>query len=285
MSTPQACLQPAPRQTTRWAELIYGEVPLDDPAEAYHEASKVSACAIGRQVEGAWRLKASPDLQLSASRSVKRLPHRVTAALPPPELPRLPLQEALERRRSERTFADERLAAVEVATLLHAAYGVTGLLELPEGGVLPLRAVPSGGALYPLEIYVVLLRAEGLDPGLYHYDPLRPALEAVRGPLSPDETCGLSAYPEIVSACGALFLIAAVFWRTRFKYGLRSYRFALLEAGHVGQNLVLTASGLGLVSVPLGGFYDRPTDELLGLDGVNESALYAVAVGRRAEEG
>jgi SagB-type dehydrogenase family enzyme len=64
------------------------------------------------------------------------------------------------------------------------------------------------------------------------------------------------------------------------KYGLRGYRFALLEAGHVGQNLVLAATGLGLGAVPLGGYYDRPTDELLGLDGVNESTLYLVAVGR-----
>jgi SagB-type dehydrogenase family enzyme len=74
--------------------------------------------------------------------------------------------------------------------------------------------------------------------------------------------------------------VAAVFGRTRFKYGLRGYRFALLEAGHVAQNVVLTATALGLAAVPLGGFYDRPTDEFLGLDGVNESTLYTIALGR-----
>ena len=82
-----------------------------------------------------------------------------------------------------------------------------------------------------------------------------------------------------MAGCAALLLVAAVFGRTRFKYGLRGYRFALLEAGHVGQNVLLAATALGLAAVPLGGYYDRRTDEFLGLDGVNESTLYTVAVG------
>jgi SagB-type dehydrogenase family enzyme len=76
-----------------------------------------------------------------------------------------------------------------------------------------------------------------------------------------------------------LILVAAIFGRARFKYGLRGYRFALLEAGHVAQNLLLAAAALGLAAVPLGAFYDRRTDEFLRLDGVNESTLYTVALG------
>jgi SagB-type dehydrogenase family enzyme len=90
----------------------------------------------------------------------------------------------------------------------------------------------------------------------------------------------LSTYPEIGSSCAALVLVAAIFGRTRFKYGLRGYRFALLEAGHVAQNVLLAATALGLAAVPLGAFYDRRTDTFLALDGVNESTLYAIAVGR-----
>ncbi|MGI8420822.1 MAG: nitroreductase family protein [Gaiellaceae bacterium] len=65
--------------------------------------------------------------------------------------------------------------------------------------------------------------------------------------------------------------------------GLRGYRFALLEAGHLAQNLLLTGTALELACIPLGGFFDRRMDDLLDLDGVNESMLYAVAVGRPAE--
>jgi SagB-type dehydrogenase family enzyme len=272
------------RQTARWVDLVYGRRPeVDDPAEAYHEASKVSPTQIGRQIEGARRLEASDHLQLSSLRAVKRRGCPV-APLPPPRRPELPLWDAIGRRRSQRAFADAPLAGDELSALFHAGYGVTGVLESPTGvHALPLRAVPSGGALYPLELYGAALRVDDLHPGLYHFDPLRPGLESLRVGLRPAELAGLSTYPEIVSGCGVLFLVAAIFGRMRFKYGLRGYRFALLEAGHVGQNLVLAATALGLASVPLGGFYDRPTDEFLGLDGVNESTLYMVAVGRPAD--
>jgi SagB-type dehydrogenase family enzyme len=271
----------APRQTARWVGLVYGGTPrLDDPAEAYHEASKVSPTQIGRQIEGARRLEGSMELQISSTRAVRRLGAPGTA-LPPPARPDCSFWEAIERRRSGREFSADPIGLDELAALLHAGYGLTHRLESPSGGgALPLRAVPSGGALYPLEVYLAALRVDGLEPGLYHFDPLLRELAVVRPELVPDEVAMLSTYPEIVSSCAALLVVAAVFGRTRFKYGVRGYRFALLEAGHLAQNVVLAATALGLASVPLGGFYDRLTDEFLGLDGVNESSLYTIAVGR-----
>jgi SagB-type dehydrogenase family enzyme len=272
-----------PRQTARWLELVYGGRPDPfDPAEWYHEASKVSPTQIGRQVSGAPRLEAIPDLQLSMTRAVRRLPlpHR---ELPPPRRPDLPLWQAIATRRSCREFADAPIDVRDLAALLQAGYGATHSLESHDGRrALPLRAVPSGGALYPLELYAAALRVDDLPAGLYHFDPLKAGLAVARDSLSPDEVASLSTYPEIVRDCAALVLVAAVFGRTRFKYGVRGYRFALLEAGHVAQNVLLTATALGIGAVPLGGYYDRLTDEFLGLDGVNESTLYTVAVGRPA---
>jgi SagB-type dehydrogenase family enzyme len=267
-------------QTIRWLEGIYGHPPdPEDPAESFHEASKISPSQIGRQVEGAARLDSSPHLQLSMARAVKRY-GGPCVELPAPRRAETTLWRAVAARRSERSFGRRGLAGDELAALLDAGYGVTGALEAPDGAqALPLRAVPSGGALYPLELYPVVLRVEGLEPGLYHFDPLRGRIELLREGVSSDEAAALSTYPEIVSACAVLLVAAAVFGRTRFKYGLRGYRFALLEAGHLGQNVVLTASALGLAAVPLGGFYDRRTDEFVGLDGVNESVVYTIAVG------
>jgi SagB-type dehydrogenase family enzyme len=272
----------APRQTARWLELVYGGRPdALDAAECYHEASKVSPTQIGRQVAGATRLEATPDLQLSMTRAVRRLP-LPQRELPPSRQPDLALWDAIAERRSCRRFTDQAIHVRDLAGLLDAAYGVTDALESDDGRhSLPLRAVPSGGALYPLELYVAALRVDGLDAGLYHFDPLKRTLALARSSLSAAEIAPLSTYPEIVGESAAVIFVAAVFGRTRFKYGLRGYRFALLEAGHVGQNVLLAATALGLGSVPLGGYYDRLTDEFLGLDGVNESTLYTIAFGSR----
>lgn len=270
----------AQRQTARWLEFVYGGRPgLDDPAEAYHDASKVAPSQIDRQMAGARRLAASPDLRLSSLRAVKR--HgRARIPLPEPASLDSSLDELIGRRRSRRDFACGPISGDALAALLNAGYGITGQLEpYDDRPGLPLRAVPSGGALYPLELYAGALRVTDLEPGLYHFDPLWPGLELLRSGLTAEELAVLSAYPDIVSSAAVLIFVAAVFGRTRFKYGLRGYRFALLEAGHVAQNLLLAATALGLGAVPLGAFFDRRTDTFLRLDGVNESTLYAIALG------
>jgi SagB-type dehydrogenase family enzyme len=269
------------RQTASWQHFIYGGRPdPDDPAEAYHEASKIAPSQIGRQLEGAARLAASPELQLSSMRAVKR--HAVARiGLPAPAPLDRALDDVLTRRRSRRTFGSEPVALDSLAAVLHAAYGVTGALGSDgDQSELALRAVPSGGALYPLELYAAVLRVGELEPGLYHFDPPLRGLEVLRTGLAPDELAALSSYPEIASSCAVLVVVAAIFGRTRFKYGSRGYRFALLEAGHVAQNALLAATALELAAVPLGAFYDRRTDAFLGLDGVNESTVYAIAFGR-----
>jgi len=85
--------------------------------------------------------------------------------------------------------------------------------------------------------------------------------------------------PALVDGAAALLVVTAMFWRSRFKYGARGYRFALLESGHVVQNAVLAATALGLPALPLGGFYDRRIDELVGADGLDEATVYALLLG------
>jgi SagB-type dehydrogenase family enzyme len=156
-----------------------------------------------------------------------------------------------------------------LATLLAAAYGVA-----PDGR----RHVPSAGALYPLELYTVATDADGIDTGTYHYDPYVHRLERFRD--NADLRPAIADGDLFDRTCCAVVL-TAVFWRSRFKYGQRAYRFTLLESGHVAQNLLLAASALDVAALPLGGFYDARLDELLGLDGVDESSLYVVLLGGR----
>lgn len=265
--------------TARVAALI-GADDLDgpDPTEDYHEASRAYAGCADPHVTGAQRLETSLELRVSASRSVKRHPHLPCVPLPPAELGDISLAEALAARRSRRTFGDRPITVIELATLLHAAYGVTGDLA---GTPQLLRAAPSGGALYPLELYVLPRQVASVETALYHYDPLRHALERL-APLSAIAGPDLSPYGDLLERSAAVIAITAMFWRSRFKYGHRAYRFTLLEAGHVAQNAVLAAAALGLAAVPLGGFYDRAVDALLGVDGLHEASLYLIPVGSAA---
>ena len=247
-----------------------------DPTEDYHEASRMYPGIVDATVQGGPRLERSLELRVSAARSVKRHPAVHFRPLPPPDLGNVLLSDALVRRRSRRQYADAPLATTALATVLAAAYGPTFTAD---GTVQSFRSVPSGGALYPLELYVACHRVETLDPALYHYDPLRHGLELLRS-LDPAETASVTPYDELVGPSAAVVLVTGVFWRSRFKYGPRAYRFTLIEAGHVGQNIALAAAALDLATVPLGGFFDRRADELLGLDGLSEAALYLFPLGR-----
>jgi SagB-type dehydrogenase family enzyme len=275
-------------RTVRLAPLVYGEdgVPLDDPAELYHEASKIYPSFGARQTRG-YLLEANEELRFSSARSVKRSRHLPAVTLPEPALPQASFGDVVNARRSERCFGAGPVSLEELSGLLHAAYGTTHPM-IPDAppGIGPLfRTVPSGGGLYPLELDAFAWNVHGLERGRYHFDPLRRVLEVIRVADEREAMRSTTVYEDIVTGCAVLVVISAMFWRTRFKYGLRGYRFALIEAGHVAQNVLLAATAFDLACVPLGGFFDREMDDLLGLDGVNESALYAVAIARRMADG
>lgn len=251
--------------------VVYGDGPqLDDLAEAYHEASKLSPAFAGGAGPGRAAFESSVELQSILERAVKRHPQHPALTLPAPGRLELPLDHALAGRRST-LGGGTQLSAETLSTLLYSAYGVIG------GGL--RRAVPSAGALYPLELYAFVTRVGGIPAGFYHYDPLRHVLEQLGpAPLPP------SAFSQPGVARAQVVLgVTAMLWRTRFKYGLRGYRFALLEAGHVMQNVLLASAALGVSVLPLGGFYDRRLERLLRIDAVNESLVYCAAVGAECD--
>jgi SagB-type dehydrogenase family enzyme len=261
------------------------QVPEDDPAEAFHEASKNLPGVQPRVSDAGLDVALDPTVGVpgaTVSRSVKRNLALSTIALPAPEYPAMSIGEAIGHRRSRRHFAPHPLSLLDLATLLHAAYGVTAEREIPVGRQ-RFRSVPSGGALYPLEIYPLVKNVEGVPQGLYHFDPFRHLLEEIRTDDAEralrDLLVELPNLPDIPATCGVVFFIAGIFWRTRFKYALRGYRWVLIEAGHLGQNLALAAESRGLGLFPNGGFWDRKVDAYLGLDGVNESVVYSLVAG------
>lgn len=198
----------------------------------------------------------------------------------PSSLPSLmmPLDQAISSRVSVRKLEPRPLTLSSAATILHYAYGVTR--DNPSSS-LPrrLRTVPSGGALYPLELFCHSTRVEGLSPGLYHFNPAQRHLRLLREGNQTGSISESLLQPDLALGAALIIFITAVFERSIFKYQDRGYRYALIEAGHVAQNINLVATALGLGCVNVGGFLDREIDEFLDLDGVTHSTIYMVVIG------
>lgn len=259
--------------TTQFASVVYGPrgVPFDDPAELFHEASRLYPSVAPARLEVLRELGRDGGLSRSVARSSRTHDHRPGVALPEPRALRGRLGTVLADRRSLRAEVLRPVGLRELATLLTASYSAR-----PRGGELR-RPVPSAGALYPLEVYAAVLAVSGIDPGVYHYDPFQHRLALLR-PMSFAQLREALVDPALADVASALIVITGVFWRSRFKYGARGYRFVLLEAGHLAQNAVLAATDLDLAALPLGGFHDVLLDRLVGVDGLDEASLYALVL-------
>ncbi len=192
-------------------------------------------------------------------------------------LPR-PLGETLAGRRSRRDFRQGELPLATLGRLLHAAFGVKGMLQV-EGAVADDRPFPSAGALHPLELYVAAQRVEGLADGLYHYDPWTHQLALRRRGALHAELANLALGQDLLRDANLFVCLTAIFARTTWKYGQRGYRYVWLEAGHVGQNLCLVATAMDLAAVVIGGFLDQEVNRLLDLPAGEEDAVYLACAG------
>src|SRR4051812_6816919 len=228
-----------------WDRLRMPRAERDGIWELFHENSRISPFehyvpdeAVTARVEALWNSLPYPNYP--------------RFDLPAELVPmRQGLLDAILARRTAREMEPVQLTRAQLATLLHCGYGITR----DNAGTLwprPFRTVPSGGALYPLELYFHTTFVDDLPPGLYHYNPSRHQVCLLReGDLTPQLGRGMvfSDVPEQVSL---MLFVTAMMERSTFKYGNRGYRFMLLEAGHVAQNVSLACVGLALGCLPLG---------------------------------
>lgn len=211
---------------------------------------------------------------LAAVSSSSRAPENRQVGLPSPSLKGLTVEQAIRERRSIRHYGDRPLSLEELSQLAFAAQGITAT-----SGGRSLRAAPSAGALYPIELYLAVHRVAGLSSGLYHYLPESHALERIRGGDLREELTAGCLGQSFVGEANVVFIMTAVYERTTRRYGSRGERYVHMEAGHISQNLYLQAASLGLGSVAVGAFRDEDLDLLLGLDSSDQACLYLHAVG------
>lgn len=193
--------------------------------------------------------------------------------LPQPVNTNRSIEECMTLRRSVRAFSDDTLTPQQVSNLLWAAQGIT---DTNRG----LRTVPSAGATYPLEVYLMA------PQGIFYYEPQVHSLTVLR--LKDDRLeLAKSCYSQPwVAKAQVSIVLCAVPERTSARYGDRAMRYILLEAGHAAQNILLEASAMDLGGVPIGAFDDKKVSALLGLDTVKENTipLYIISIGVPAKE-
>ncbi len=191
------------------------------------------------------------------------------------------LEKLISQRRSFRNFSASALSQQEISQILWAAQGITSKVTIPEREIL-LRTVPSAGALYPLEIFAVVKRVEGFEPGIYHYIPgpgiAEHSITLLRSGDMNQELADATLGQDCIKSCAAAIVISSVDSRVGIKYGERAHQYCLIETGHAGQNICLQANSLGLGAVTVGAFHDKRLKELIGHEA---DPYYIVCIGKK----
>lgn len=186
----------------------------------------------------------------------------------------------LKARRTWRRYSTTPVNLDELGTLLGLSAGVQQW-ALVSSRALALKTSPSGGARHPIECYVVARDVRGLRPGIYHYAPDVHRLERLRGRVLDERLRAYVPGSGYFARASIMVFFTAIFERILWRYPYsRAYRAALIEAGHVCQTFLLTATWLGLAPYCVMGLADSLIEQDLGIDGITESVIYCAGVGR-----
>ena len=196
------------------------------------------------------------------------------------ELPAAPpgsgiaFEDILQRRRSIRRFTRQPMDLGQLAYLLWASTGVQRIEAGHE-----LRTTPSAGALYPIETYLVVNNVDGLARGVYHYSIRHHLLEEIRVGDCGQGIAAAALGQGMCAEAAVVFVWTAIFRRSKWKYDQRAYRYVYLDAGHIGHALALSAVALGLGCCQVAALFDDEVNDVLGVDGDEESVVYMSVVG------
>lgn len=181
------------------------------------------------------------------------------------------IEEALLKRKSIRDFQKKPLSLKNISQILWAAQGITDKGKNK-------RTAPSAGALYPLEIYLVVGNVNEIESGIYKYNPYQNELTLISEGDKRNEISKYTAQPEAIQTAPITVIFSAVYKRTSVKYGDRAFRYVHIEIGHAAQNVCLQVISLGLSTVTIGAFQDaqiKKTIQLLE----EEEPLYIMPIG------
>lgn len=185
--------------------------------------------------------------------------------------------EILLARKSDRVYTQKEISLSDLSYLLFMTQGIK---EIRGNNYATLRPVACGGARHEFETYLIVVNVEGLKPGKYHYLPMTHELEYLGSIEEMTDTIDKSVVGQTWAVkSSVIFYWSILPYRCEWRYSFDAHRAALMDAGHVGQNMYLAATALGLGTCTLASFDRKYCDELFGLDGEDEFTVYAACVG------
>jgi SagB-type dehydrogenase family enzyme len=209
----------------------------------------------------------------------KRYPGKRRVALPEFDaVPARTLAEIVRQWTPAQGFGGGSMTLAQLGRLLYFTNGITMKVPPGEKGS-ARRAAPSAGALYSGEVYVAAARVQGLAPGVYYYEVAQQRLVEAAAGFDPARLADAIERPASIEGAAATILLTNVFGRYSWRYANRGYRYALIDSGHIGENLRLAAASAGLAQRDSLAFRDDLLNGLLEIDGVKEAVCSVHAVG------
>lgn len=187
------------------------------------------------------------------------------------------LEQLFEARHSARIYTQEQLTLDQLSFLLWSCQGIKSIRGKSYA---TLRTVPSGGARHPFETYLIIRKVDSLKPGVYHYLPMEHKLEFMHELQNLDACISESLCGQTWAAkANVVFYWSVIPYRAEWRYGIHAHRTALMDAGHMAENLYLACAGIGVGCCAIASFSDELCNQMLALDGEEEFTVYAVPVG------
>ena len=245
----------------------------------YHFSTKINnphntPVEIRRYYERYLKGKKQPPLYKSYSKRPK-------IQLLKPSVQDVPFFRTLRRRRSTRELSGKPISFSDLSKLVYYTWGRISSYKTREFGELLHKTSPSAGARHPIEAYAIVNNVDRLERGIYHYSVRDHSLELLKAGDFRERCVELTAGHSWTRNASALFIMTAIVARTTWKYRVpRAYRAFLLDAGHLSQSFLLVATALGLGAFCIGVISDNLVEEELNLDGISETVIFVVGVGR-----
>ena len=201
--------------------------------------------------------------------------------LPAPEtvtMTEVNIFQCIKNRRSRRRYTDKKISLNELSYLLYATQGITRY-DKDQG--IPLRAVPSGGAVHSFETYLAINRVEDIAPGLYRFLPLKHRLLLLfQDANMMDNITRACMGQDWVRHAAVFFAWSTIPYKHEWRYSVEAYKDILQETGHICQNLYLACESISCGCCAIASYFQDITDNYFRLDGIDEFILYTAAVGK-----